>query len=52
MLKMYAKIKPSFYGNANKINKFSETIISEIIQITFPATFLKSQNRKNIPIHI
>ena len=52
ILKMCEKIKPQFYGNANKINKFIKTTLSEIIQIGILITLLKSQNMKNILIKL
>ena len=49
---MYEKIKPEFYGNANKKNEFSETIVSEMIHIGILVTLLKSQNMKNVLIYL
>ena len=44
MLKMYEKI--------NLKNKFSETIISEMVQIGILVTHLKSQNMKNTLMYL
>ena len=46
MLKMHEKIKPLFYGNAKEINKFSEIIVNEMIQIGILVMLLVSEYEK------
>ena len=48
----YADTKFQMLKIYEKINKFSESIISEIIQIGILVILFKSQNMKNIPVYL